>query len=33
MRDAGFEAEVLRGEEGQDETGAAMVFSGRVPAE
>jgi SAM-dependent methyltransferase len=31
MRDAGFEAEVLRGGDDRDETGAAMVFSGRVP--
>jgi hypothetical protein len=33
MRDAGFEAEILRGGDGQDETGASMVFSGRVPSE
>lgn len=31
MREAGFEPEVLLGGEYPDETGAAMVFAGRVP--
>lgn len=31
MREAGFEPEVLHGANDEDETGAAWVFSGRVP--
>jgi SAM-dependent methyltransferase len=31
MREAGFEPEVLLGSDDPDETGAAMVFAGRVP--
>jgi SAM-dependent methyltransferase len=31
MREAGFEAEVARPEDGANETGAGLVFSGRVP--
>jgi SAM-dependent methyltransferase len=32
IREAGFEAEVLRGADDRDQTGAALVFSGRVPS-
>jgi SAM-dependent methyltransferase len=32
LRDAGFEPEVLNGTDDKDQTGAGMVFSGRVPA-
>ncbi len=31
IRDAGFEPEILRGADDYDQTGATMVFSGRVP--
>jgi SAM-dependent methyltransferase len=31
LRDAGFEPEVLNGTDDKDQTGAGMVFSGRVP--
>jgi SAM-dependent methyltransferase len=31
IRDAGFEPEVLRGADDEDQTGATMIFSGRVP--
>lgn len=31
MREAGFEPEILHGADAKDETGAAFVFSGRVP--
>jgi SAM-dependent methyltransferase len=31
LRDAGFEAEVMRAEDDSDGTGAELVFSGRVP--
>jgi len=31
MREAGFEAEMIHGADSQDDTGATVVFSGRVP--